>query len=153
MNTVTLEKTPGLDGDRSAPAGAGTRREAAGLGVGQAGNPEVTAVAKRRKHSAEYKLKILAEIDRDPGQTGMILRREGLYSSCLSNWRQWRNKMSTRKKPTSENKQLHNELAKAKRENARLTLKLQKAEGLIELQKKTSEILELMSRNANEGNS
>ena len=61
--------------------------------------------------------------------------------------------MSTRKKPTSENKQLHNELAKAKRENARLTLKLQKAEGLIELQKKTSEILELMSRNANEGNS
>ena len=153
MSEMTLGRTLGPGGDRSGPAVAGTRREAAGPRVGQAGNPEVTAVAKRRKHSAEYKLKILAEIDRDPGQTGMILRREGLYSSCLSNWRQWRNKMSTRKKPTSENKQLHNELAKAKRENARLTLKLQKAEGLIELQKKTSEILELMSRNANEGNS
>ena len=153
MNEMTLEKTPGLVGDRSGPAGAGARREATSPGVGQAGNPEVTAVAKRRKHSAEYKLRILAEVERNPGQTGMILRREGLYSSSLSNWRQWRDKMRTPKKPTSENKRLHNELTKAKRENARLTLKLQKAQGLIELQKKTSEILELMSRNANEGNS
>jgi hypothetical protein len=41
-------------------------------------------------------------------------------------------------------------MAKLQRENARLKMKLQKAEGLIELQKKTSELLNMMSRNAND---
>ena len=59
--------------------------------------------------------------------------------------------MSAEKKPTSKNKQMHNEMAKLKRENARLKLKLQKAEGIIDLQKKASEMLELMSRNENTG--
>jgi cell shape-determining protein MreC len=44
---------------------------------------------------------------------------------------------------------MHNEMAKLKRENARLTLQLQKAEGIIDLQKKASELLTLMSRNEN----
>ena len=61
--------------------------------------------------------------------------------------------MSTTQKPTSKNKQMHNELAKLNRENARLKLKLQKAEGIIDLQKKASELLELMSQNANADNS
>ena len=54
--------------------------------------------------------------------------------------------MSTTKKPTSANKQMHNEMAKLKRENARLKLKLQKAEGIIDLQKKACELLKLMSQ-------
>ena len=54
--------------------------------------------------------------------------------------------MSTKKKPTSANKQMHNEMAKLKRENARLQMKLQRAEGLIELQKKASEMLEMISQ-------
>ena len=58
--------------------------------------------------------------------------------------------MSTQQNPTSTNKETHNELAKLQRENARLKMKLQKAEGLIELQKKTSELLDLMSRNASD---
>ena len=57
-------------------------------------------------------------------------------------------------KPTqpksSPNKQLHNEVAKLQRENKHLKLKLQRAEGLIELQKKTSEMLNLMSKNTDE---
>ena len=57
-------------------------------------------------------------------------------------------------KPTqpksSPNKQLHNELAKAQRRIERLELKLQKAEGIIELQKKTSEMLNLMSKKQDE---
>ena len=110
-------------------------------------------MAKRRRHSADYKLKILAEIDASPGKTGLILRREGLYSSYLTKWRQWRDEMSTAKKPTSKNKQMHNEVAKLKRENARLKLELQKAEGIIDLQKKASELLALMSRNENADNS
>ena len=57
--------------------------------------------------------------------------------------------MSTESKPTSTNKQMHNEMEKLKRENARLKLKLQQAEGIIDLQKKASEMLELMSMNQN----
>ena len=116
--------------------------------AGRATDPEVVPVAKRRQHSAKYKLKILAEIDATPGKTGLILRREGLCSSYLAKWRQWRDEGSMQRKPTSENKQMHNEIAKLKRENARLTLELQKAEGIIELQKKASELLALMSANA-----
>ena len=149
MSTLTLEGSPGLAEDRSVPAPAGTRRESASPGLGRATDPEVVPVAKRRQHSAKYKLKILAEIDATPGKTGLILRREGLYSSYLAKWRQWRDEVSMQKKPTSENKQMHNEMAKLKRENARLTFELQKAEGIIELQKKASELLALMSANAN----
>ena len=58
--------------------------------------------------------------------------------------------MGTAEKPVSENKRMHNEVAKLQRENARLKMKLQKAEGLIELQKKTSELLSMMSRNEND---
>ena len=59
--------------------------------------------------------------------------------------------MGTEKKPTSANKRMHNEMAKLKRENARLNLKLRKAEGIIDLQKKASELLKLMSRKDNAG--
>jgi transposase len=155
MSTLTAEVTrtqeppPGPDEDRSVPAPAGARRESAGPGGGRTADPEVVSVAKRRRHSMDYKLKILTEIDANPGKTGLILRREGLYSSYLTKWRQWRDEDSMQKKPTSENKQMHNEMAKLKRENARLTLQLQKAEGIIDLQKKASELLDLMSRNEN----
>ncbi len=136
MSTLTLEATPGLAEDRSVPAVAGARRESGGTGVDHAADPEVVPVAKRRQHSAKYKLRVLAEIESSPGKTGIILRREGLYSSYLSKWREWRDGMSTEKKPTSANKQMHNEMAKLKRENARLKLKLQKADAIIDLQKK-----------------
>lgn len=151
MSILTQEATPGLAEDRSVPASAGARRESDSPGVGRAADPEVVPVAKRRRHSERYKLKIMAEIEASPGKTGIILRREGLYSSYLAKWRLWRDGMSAEKKPTSANKQTHNELAKLKRENARLKMRLQRAEGLIELQKKASEMLELMSRNENAG--
>ena len=153
MSTHRAERSEdaalGPAGDRSVPAPAGARRESGSPGVGRATDPEVVPVAKRRKHGPNYKLRILAEIDASPGQTGLILRREGLYSSYLAKWRQWRDEMSTQKKPTSENKQMHNEMAKLKRENNRLKLKLEQAEGIIDLQKKASELLKLMSRNEN----
>ena len=149
MSTLTLVEAPGLVEERSGPGPAGARSESTSPGGGRPADPEVVSVAKRRKHSTKYKLRILAEIDANPGKTGVILRREGLYSSYVSKWRQWRDKMAAEKKPTSKNKQMHNELAKLKRENARLELKLKKAEGIIELQKKTSEILKLMSQKEN----
>jgi|SaaInlStandDraft_1057018.scaffolds.fasta_scaffold26894_1 transposase len=93
---------------------------------------------KRRRFRPEFKLKILDEIDRTPEQVGLILRREGLYSSNLVQWKRWRNKMGE-----GGTKAVHNENAKLKREVDRLKLKLKKAESLIELQKKASEILSL----------
>ena len=150
MSTLTLEATRGLAGEQSVAAQAAARGEAVSPRVGRSTNPEVAAVAQRRRFSDQYKIKILSEIDECPESTGMILRREGLYSSNLSRWRKWRKNMGSEKKPISENKRMHNELAKLQRENARLKMKLQKAEGLIELQKKTTELLNMMSRNASD---
>jgi len=150
MSALMLEATRGLAGDQSVAAQAATRREAASPRVGRSADPEVAAVAQRRRFSDSYKLRILAEVENSPGAAGMILRREGLYSSNLSRWRHWRDRMGTEKKPVSENKRMHDEMAKLQRENARLKMKLRKAEGLIELQKKTSDLLSMMSRNGND---
>jgi len=59
--------------------------------------PEVPAKSRRRRHSAEYKLQILEEVDRatKPGQVGALLRREGLYSSHLAAWRKQRPRGNT----------------------------------------------------------
>src|SRR5450756_634218 len=53
-------------------------------------DPEVPERPERRKFTAEYKIKILAEADacETHGEIGALLRREGLYSSSLSKWRQ-----------------------------------------------------------------
>ena len=53
-------------------------------------NPEVVAQAQRRRFTAEYKLRILTEADQAKG-VGALLRREGLYSSLLTDWRRERN--------------------------------------------------------------
>jgi len=55
---------------------------------------EVDAKATRRRYTAEYKRRILREADRctTPGAIGALLRREGLYSSILSSWRQARDR-------------------------------------------------------------
>ena len=61
-------------------------------GSGVAGQTEVVAKAGRRRFSAAEKLRVLKEADRctRPGELGALLRREGLYSSHLSAWRQAR---------------------------------------------------------------
>jgi transposase-like protein len=101
---------------------------------------------KRRRFSAEFKLKILDEIDSNPNSTGLILRREGIYSSNLVNWRRWREKMGE-----GRSKGVHNENARLKRENERLKLKLKKAETIIDLQKKISQIIGIESQEESEG--
>ncbi|WP_371878752.1 IS3 family transposase [Conexibacter sp. DBS9H8] len=55
-------------------------------------DPELVKVAKRRTFTAEYKARILAEADAATGrgQVGELLRREGLYSSLLTEWRKQR---------------------------------------------------------------
>ena len=106
---------------------------------------EVVAVASRRMFTAEYKRSVLDEVDRaGPGETGLILRREGLYSSHLSNWRRRRKgmprKSSVNRKKTDVKGANEKRLEK---KNAQLELKLAKAEAMLELQKKAAALWDL----------
>ncbi len=113
---------------------------------------EVTPKAKRRRFSAQYKLRILEETDRctQPGQIGALLRREGLYSSNLTSWRRQRDQgqigaLSPKKrgpKPAPDAAMVR-ELTRLREQNQRLEHKLKKAELIIEVQKKVSALLGL----------
>jgi transposase-like protein len=122
-------------------------------------NPEVPEKAKRRRFEAAYKLRVLAEADRctEPGQVGELLRREGLYSSHLTTWRQQREagalealeaKKRGRKPKRKDAVAVENE--RLLRENRRLTERLRQAETIIEVQKKVSEMLGIPLRTPND---
>jgi len=110
----------------------------------------------RRRFDAAYKLRILEEADRcvQPGQRGQLLRREGLYSSHLSMWRQQRDKgilsalsPKRRGRKTKPKNPLADELARLQRENQRLKDQLRQAELVIDVQKKVSEMLDIPLKN------
>jgi transposase len=116
-----------------------------------AATPELPDRPRRRTFTGQDKLRILAEIDRAPaGGTGAILRREGLYSSTLSDWRGLRTAgalggltpVKRGPKPALRNP-MAAELAQAKRENARLLRRLEHAETIISIQKKVAALLGL----------
>jgi len=103
---------------------------------------EVVGVARRRSFSDAFKRRLLDEVDRArPGEIGLILRREGLYSSQLAQWRDWRNGVMATKKGTQGSRDLRVENERLEKENARLKLRLRKAAAMLELQKKAAEIL------------
>jgi len=105
---------------------------------------EVVALASRRRFTSEYKRRILEEVDRSGhGEIGLILRREGLYSSQLSKWRTLRNGMTKTKKNDQGRNNLLSAYKILEKENARLKLKLRKAEAMLDLQKKAAEIMNL----------
>ena len=118
---------------------------------GSFGLSEVEVLAKpaRRRFSGEYKVKILREAQRcrEAGEVGALLRREGLYSSHLTHWRKQREKgelagLSRRRGPSPKaNNPLIDKVRVLEQENARLKRRAERAEGLVELQKKVSEIL------------
>ena len=108
-------------------------------------NPEVTPRAERRQFDAAYKKKILTEADAasEPGAVGALLRREGLYSSHLTNWRHQRDAGLTpqRRGPKPKHDPLFEEVRKLKHSNEQLTLRLARAELIIDVQKKISLLL------------
>ena len=110
----------------------------------------MTAKAKRRSFTAEYKKKILKEADAcsEPGQIGALLRREGLYSSHLVTWRAARDRgelagLSPKKRgpKAKQVNPLAKELEAKERENARLRAENAKLRIVCEAQKKVSELL------------
>jgi transposase len=110
-------------------------------------SPEVSEKATRRRFTRAYKEQILAEADQctDSGQLGELLRREGLYSSNLTLWRRQRDSGSLaprqRGRKPNPNRKEAQELAKLRRDNARLTERLRQAELIIDVQKKVSEMM------------
>lgn len=111
-------------------------------------NAEVAPKAKRRQFSAEYKKRILEEADTaaEPGAIGALLRREGLYSSHLTTWRQERaaainQAFSKKRGPKVRRDAVADENAKLRRQNERLTEELRKAQLIIEVQKKVAALL------------
>jgi len=111
---------------------------------------EVMAKATRRRYTAEYKLRVLREVDdcTRHGEVGALLRREGLYSSNLTAWRKQRETgeleglAQKRRGPLPREKNpLADKVKALERETARLRARAERAEGLVELQKKVSEIL------------
>jgi transposase len=145
----------GTEGGRrptGVPAAAGLKFLPGGDPIGPDGmvpqpNPQVVESPVRRRFTKAYKRDILQQIAActKDGQVGQILRREGLYSSIVSTWRQ------KDKQGRLDGKAAIKHVAKPavqdagmpqlQRENARLKARLQQAELILEIQKKASEIL------------
>ena len=137
--------------ERMAPAGSEEARRATGEPVGRAApgvpDPEVSEQAKRRRFSAEYKLRILREADacKGDGDVAALLRREGLYSSLLSSWRRQRDEVAgvglAAIKRGRKGKLEDPRVKELARDNARLKRRLARVETMLEIQKKASELL------------
>jgi len=143
-----LLETESLRKDKAEAEGA---RRASGVsasgGVPGAPDPEVAEKPKRRRFSAEYRLRIVREAEacKEPGEIGALLRREGLYSSLLTAWRRQRDAGALEglrsKKRGPKAKAVDPRLKHLERENARLKRKLEQAETIIDIQKKVAGIL------------
>ena len=110
---------------------------------------EVVVTASRRQFSQSYKQRVLAEADQcqTSGEVGGLLRREGLYSSHLSRWRQAREQGklagdAERKRGRKADPQAA-QVARLTKENERLKQELEQAQLVVDIQKKVSQLLGL----------
>ena len=113
--------------------------------------PEVEVVAKasRRRFTVEYKRKIVREADgcKTAGAVGALLRREGLYSSHLTTWRAARQRgelagQARRRGPAPRPADPRDKrITELEREADRWRKRAERAEALVELQKKVAALL------------
>ena len=164
-----MERTDIMDAQQALVAGEtqGARR-ATGVSPARgaverarAADPEVPAKAKRRQFTAEYKLRIVREAAaaKTPGEIGTLLRREGLYSSHLADWRRQRERgefaglSAKRGRKAEPVNPLAKRVAELEREKRRLERKLEQAERLLDIQKKASRLLEIPLRSQDDDGS
>lgn len=116
-------------------------------------DPEVPERARRRTYTAKYKLEILAAYDAaDPGEKGALLRREGLYSSHIVDWRRARDAGALaglaaprgRRRPDPKDA----EIARLTKEKTRLEQELARARFVVDVQAKLQALLETLSESA-----
>lgn len=154
LGTVTLGS--GCGGERSEPGHADPGKPTF-IGLENIDSPkrhldsEVVAMAQRRRFSAKYKLKILEQADAavKENQLGALLRREGLYYSYVSKWQIQKDRgllngsssIKRGRKPVPTDESASREIKRLERENTRLKNELRKAEIIIDVQKKMSELL------------
>ncbi len=120
-------------------------------------DPQVQERASRRRFTAAYKTRILKDADAcpKPGELGALLRREGLYSSTLANFRKLREQGKLGEKNTAQAQQQRKDKEAARQRDARrlaaLETENQKLRVLLELQKKVAALLDLtLSETPNE---
>lgn len=137
-----------IDAEAGAAADGGRRPTV--VAASASASPELSPRPRRRTFSARDKLRILAETDRAAatGGIGSILRREGVYSSTLCDWRRQRDGGSfnaltpvKRGPKTAQPNPLVAEVALLQRTNAHLTRCLARAEDIIAVQKKLADLL------------
>jgi transposase len=116
-------------------------------------DPEVPGKARRRRFTAQYKLDVVAEYDAaPPGEKGAVLRREGLYSSHVIEWRRARDSGALagpgrrRGRPAADPRDA--QIARLTKEKARLEQELAKARFVVDVQAKLQALLETISEGA-----
>ena len=116
-------------------------------------DPEVPERARRRTFTAQYKLDVVAEYDAAPtGEKGAVLRREGLYSSHVIEWRRARDAgvlagpARPRGRPAADPRDA--QIARLTKEKAKLEQELAKARFVVDVQAKLQALLETISEGA-----
>src|SRR2546427_1310602 len=147
-----IEQLGETEGARRATGVFPSAAPAAGSAAGGPGavETEVVAKAQRRRFTAEYKRRIVREADRctKPGELGALLRREGLYSSHLTTWRAARDRgelaglaPKPRGPKATPPDPRDKKIAEQEREITRWKQRAERAEALVELQKKVAALL------------
>ena len=142
MTMTVLDRTP-VAGDAGRVTGERPERP----------DPEVPERARRRTFTAQYKLEVLAAYDAaGPGEKGAILRREGLYSSHIVDWRRSRDAGALagparpRGRPAADPRDA--QIARLRKEKAKLEQELAKARFVVDVQSKLQALLETISKSA-----
>src|SRR5450756_2304115 len=144
MTSLLKSSMNGLSGSSSEAVSEGARRATGETASEEAArrDPEVVAIARRRRFSGSEKRRLLAEAERckEAGTLGAFLRRERIYSSMIASWRKQvgvadEAALAPKRrgpKPAGSARQIQ----KLERDNARLRHKLERAELIIDAQKK-----------------
>jgi transposase-like protein len=142
MTMTVLDRAP-VTGDPGRVAGQQRDRP----------DPEVRERARRRRFTAQYKLDVLAAYEAaGPGEKGAILRREGLYSSHIVQWRRARDSGALaglarpRGRPAPDPRDA--QIARLQKEKDRLERELAKARFVVDVQAKLQALLETLSESA-----